>query len=234
MPRYFARIIDRLYRLVLPGPPLGSVESIINTCLAGYEEVRFIQIGAHDGVSGDVLHSFIDDVKWRGTFVEPVPYLFDRLVNNVDDKTGRFVFVNAAVDSASGYRTFYSIKETLDPSVPRWHTQLGSLDRQTILKHSDQIEQLEERIVELTVRSVSVRELMTKHGPLSPDLILIDTEGYDAVILENLLDEGIRPSILVFEHKHLRWHIYRRLVLRLKSEGYCLVRDGGNTVAHSK
>lgn len=53
---------------------------------SGEKALHFIQMGANDGVSFDLLHPFVNKTKtrfeWHGALVEPVPWIFDELKHN--------------------------------------------------------------------------------------------------------------------------------------------------------
>src|SRR4051794_27440227 len=75
----------------------------------GYGPISFIQIGAHDGKTGDSIYPRATTRTWRGILVEPVKYLFDRLVENYRS-FDRITCVNAAIAETPGRRTFYRMK----------------------------------------------------------------------------------------------------------------------------
>jgi hypothetical protein len=41
--------------------------------LLSKDKVRFIQIGANDGIKNDPVHAFIKKYYWTGILVEPIP-----------------------------------------------------------------------------------------------------------------------------------------------------------------
>lgn len=221
-----------LYRF-FPVSSTGSIQSMLQEFAQKHREVTFIQVGAHDGRSGDLIHDFVTQHLWRGVFVEPVPYLYERLVKNYAAYADRFTFENIAIDTADGVKKFYAVRETNNSNVPGWHTQLGSFNRNNILKHAGSIPGLEELIYGIEVRTMTMQSLLKKNSILNPQVIAIDTEGYDGVVVQSLLNEGIRPQILIFEHKHLRWWNYRACTRKLKQVGYKVYRDGGNSIAVS-
>ena len=47
-----------------------------------HKDFFFIQVGANDGITGDDLRKYILKYQWHGILVEPVPYVFDRLIKN--------------------------------------------------------------------------------------------------------------------------------------------------------
>lgn len=67
----------------------------------GNKSVTFLQIGSNDGRTRDPIFDLISkNIKWRGIFVDPVPYLFDRLKKNYLSlgHPDRFLFFNGAVN----------------------------------------------------------------------------------------------------------------------------------------
>ena len=53
-------------------------------------QIHFLEIGAMDGKSFDLLHEMIHRYKWTGVLVEPLPDLFEELKNNYVDCEGNF------------------------------------------------------------------------------------------------------------------------------------------------
>lgn len=221
-----------LFRL-FPVSSLGNIKSILLDFAQQEKNVTFIQVGAHDGRSGDLIHDFVTLNAWRGVFVEPVPYLYERLVRNYAAYADRFTFENIAIDTSDGIKKFYAVREADHSNIPGWHTQLGSFDKNNILKHAGSIPGLQELIYGIDVRTMTMKTLLKKNNILNPQIIAIDTEGYDGVVVRSLLNEGIRPQILIFEHKHLSWWNYRACTRKLKQLGYDVYKDGGNSIAVS-
>jgi len=223
--------IDAVLFRLFPGSSPGNIKSILLAFAQQESNVTFIQVGAHDGRSGDLIHDFVINNPWRGIFIEPVPYLFERLVLNYKNFSDRFSFENVAIDTVDGVKKFYAIREADGNSVPGWHTQLGSFDKNNILKHAGSIPGLQELIYVIDVRTMTMKSLLEKNKMTNPQIIAIDTEGYDGVVVSSLLREGIRPQILIFEHKHLSWWTYKTCTRKLKELGYSVYKDGGNSIA---
>ena len=167
------------------------------------DNVIIVQIGSNDGVHGDPIFKLIKkNPKWKALFVEPIPYLFERLKRNYGTDV-RFSFENVAVNEGT-VQTFYSVKEEAKidyPDLPSWYDQLGSFNRQNIVKHLNGI--LEPYIVETQLSGMSLFELFQKNDIQDITLLHIDAEGYDWRILSQLDLEKFRPIIILFEHKHL-------------------------------
>jgi len=224
-------LIDSILFRLFPFSSHGNIKSILFAFAQKESNATFVQVGAHDGRSGDLIHDFVVDYPWRGIFIEPVPYLFERLVLNYKNYGDRFSFENVAIDTSDGVKKFYAIRESDTNSIPGWHTQLGSFDKDNILKHAGSIPGLQELIYVIDVRTMTMRSLLEKNKMTNPQVIAIDTEGYDGVVVRSLLAEGIRPQILIFEHKHLSWWNYKTCASKLKELGYSVYKDGGNSIA---
>ena len=69
-------------------------------------------------------------------------FAFAKLLSNYAYGGARFVFARVAVAEATGVRPFFYVvqKARQDyPHLPDWYDQLGSFDRNHILKHLEQI-----------------------------------------------------------------------------------------------
>jgi FkbM family methyltransferase len=201
----------------------------LNTLLQKEDKVQIVQIGSNDGVNGDPIYDLLkNNTNWRALFVEPIPYLFERLKKNygIDD---RFTFENVAINDGSS-QIFYSVNEeakTYLPNLPVWFDQLGSFNKNNILKHLDGI--LEPFIKETQLNGMSLNELFNKNHIREITLLHIDTEGYDWKILSQLNLKYIKPKIILVEHKHLNKLEKRSLIDYLKSD-YLVFKLGGDLI----
>jgi FkbM family methyltransferase len=192
-------------------------------------DVFFLQIGAHDGKTNDKLHDFVRKYRWKGVLVEPVPYLFERLVRNYNGLPG-LVFENKALADSDGPRTFYWLRQTVD-ALPNWYDQLGSFDQQIILGHKDRIPNIEDYIVSAAVDCMSFDTLIVAHKISHIDLILIDAEGYDFQILQQIDFSRFAPELVIYEHIHLSDDDKQRARALLTERGYVIFNGDMNDVA---
>jgi len=166
-------------------------------------DAQIVQIGSNDGRTDDPIHKLLIKRKgWKALFVEPVPYLFDRLKQS-HPPDPRFRYENAAINDG-GSAMFYWVDESAShqlPNLPEWYNQLGSFDRQHIVKHLNGI--LEPFIVAQEISGITLRHLFEKHAIGKIDLLHIDTEGHDYKVLSQLDLSVHQPSLILFEHKHL-------------------------------
>ncbi len=179
-------------------PPSIWIDHIFNEA-----KKNIVQVGSNDGVSGDPLYNLINkNVAWEALFIEPVPYLFEKLKENYGNHP-RFRFENVAINDGT-YQTFYSVKNSAKleiPNLPMWYDQLGSFNRKNITKHLNGV--LEPYIEEINIKGATLPYILNSNKIKSLDLLHIDAEGYDWVVLSQLDLKSFKPKIILFEHKHL-------------------------------
>lgn len=202
------------------------------------ERVRFVQIGASDGLRNDPLRYFVVWCGWTGLLVEPLPTVFRQLVSNYaylgrDDLT----FVNAAVSSRSGVLDFYTIGASAKArlTTEQWFdlSRKSSLDRDAMIEALQRAGCGEEFLQHIRVPALRFHELAAQCPELDKvDVLVIDAEGHDAEILEDLDFETFRPSLVLFE-----WHRLGRatghVLGLLRDRGYRTHQVGGDVVAEN-
>ena len=162
-----------------------------------------VQIGSNDGKTGDPLHALLQkNKKWKALLVEPVPYAFERLKTNYSDRS-RFICENVAINQGEALDFYWvdSIAKKHLQDLPYWFDQLGSFDKEHILKHFDG--QLAPFIVSQKLQGIKLVNLLNKHQIDRIDILHIDTEGYDWEILSQLDLNKHCPQFIMYEYKHL-------------------------------
>lgn len=197
---------------------------------------HFVQIGANDGVSrSDDLIRYIRQFNATGIMVEPQPDLFAQLQKNFVDYPD-IELVNKAIHKTENAMTLYR----LDPAVlagiadlPLWAQTNGiaSFDRAHVLEHASRIGLGGEVIESQQVPCVTLGELLVQSGK-TPDVLKVDTEGYDYEVLSMLDLAQSKPTIIRFEHLHMSSEQYERLVYRMIEAGYRFLADKMNTTAY--
>lgn len=229
-PKAYARL-RYLYLRHVRGHRLLHEE--IQGALAGLRQVYFVQVGSNDGTQGDPIHHLVTRHRqWRGIFIEPVPFLFARLKANYGDDA-RFVFENVAIGEQRGHAQFYYVseaaKEALGERLPYWYDQLGSFDRNHIVKHLDGL--LEPYIVAVELPCVPVQDILDRNAVTRVDLLHIDTEGYDYHVLSQFDFARYCPAVVLYEHKHLSAAVREQAQALMCSHGYQLYVRGADTLA---
>jgi FkbM family methyltransferase len=176
----------------------------IQNALPGMKNVYIVQIGSNDGKTHDPIHVLLlRNPSWAALFVEPVPFLFERLRQNYANNSS-YRFENVAIGDRVGVTPFYyvddSAKEQLS-EVPWWFDQVGSFDRDHITRHFGNT--LDRFIVTANVPTVPLEVLLERNNVNKIDLLNIDTEGYDWHVLRQLDLTKYSPTAILIEHRHL-------------------------------
>lgn len=199
------------------------------------QPVTIVQVGANDGSSNDPLGRMIAAHPERiakALLFEPQASAFARLSDRYQEYEN-IVCLNAAVDRNSGTQTVFSIdRDAASAKLGRPISDgIASFDRAHVVRVlADNAPGLTsaEIIALVTVQPVTVTTLTAAAkdtGIDSPDILLVDTEGFDAEIMSMALEAGWRPMLLQYEHKHLSSEDRRALSSRLRGLKYRLWAD---------
>lgn len=193
-------------------------------------EALFVEIGANDGKMMDPLRATVLATRWRGWLIEPVPELHAELERNYAGAGDRVIAVNAAIGTSDGPLEFHHLRElTGRPPLPGWARGLGSFRREVILKHVERLPTLPEHLTTVQVPSLTWQSFCARWSVPRVDVVLIDTEGFEAQILAQLDLVVWRPVLLIFEHHHLDPATVSALHERLRTAGYRLFTEGLDT-----
>jgi hypothetical protein len=81
--------------------------------------LRFIQVGANDGIYGDPIRDFIIKYQWSGILVEPQLDVFECLKQNYAACESNLIFANVAVSGNSEFLTIYRAPQ-VEASGSKW------------------------------------------------------------------------------------------------------------------
>ena len=228
------RIAGRVKRRLFPPPVLADH---IAKLFRGRSAV-LVKVGSNDGVQGDPLRELIqENIQWIVLFIEPIKAIYDRVVQNYPG--GAYRFENVAIADQRGTRPFYYVSDAIKvaiPDVPFWYDQLGSFDRNHIIKNGVKLgvgkEAFKPFIITTDVRCDTLAAVLEKHGLTSVvDLIHIDAEGYDYEILKQVDFSPRGPKAILYEHKHLTKVDKAAAEGLVLAAGYTVKFDETNTLA---
>ena len=160
-----------------------------------------IQIGSHVGnTCNDPIFNIVDN-NTKLILVEPVPFLFEQLKKNYNEKfenNQNIIFINKAASNFIGEIEMTIPSEKNDFSkLPCWASQIASVNPYHALAH------LRPLLVEkINVKTTTINEIVKEYNLEQIDLLHTDTEGHDYTILMNYNFE-IKPTRIMFEHKHM-------------------------------
>lgn len=171
---------------------------ILPYVLGGYlanksdKNFSFVQIGANDGIQHDPIHDLVlQHPEWKGILVEPIPNVFKSLVANYKNNLN-LKFEQCAISDEGGIISLYCTStdtdfESMRSSIAKDNVILGSCKTKKLIRKLD-------------VPSITLQTLFNKYAISTLDLLLIDIEGYDFFVIQQLLKTSVRPAIIQFEH----------------------------------
>lgn len=207
---------------------------ILDNYVTYKNDIKFVQIGANDGINGDPIHDYIKKHRWHGVLVEPVPYIFDALEANYKEFKDNLFFENSAIATENGKLTFYRLQKSDLPDLPVWYDQLGSFNKEVVMKHQHSLPHFNDLFIEDTVNAITFYDLIQKYAIQDLNLVHIDTEGYDYEILKMIPFADINIDFIMFEHKHLSKSEYKEAKKMLQGFGYKCGLKGADTIAVKK
>jgi len=195
-------------------------------------EPTFVKVGANDGITGDpVSDLLLADARWKGLLIEPVPFIFDRLRKNFGEGP-RFMLEQIAIGPNSGQAAFYYVDaKAIDclPGLPVWYDQLGSFDRNHIVRQLNGV--LAPFIRECLVEVRRLPEVLKQRGIRDVHLLHIDAEGYDYEVLKTADLDHRPPAAILIENKNLAEAQKTELVSLLRRQGYSVDQCDGDYFA---
>lgn len=230
---------------------------LINSISRVITQGTLMQIGANVGAVGnDPLYKILQEPhmnSWKKYFIEPIPPLYERLVENYRDIVNSS-FINVGIRSMGQARTSHGMAhqptimycydwERLAGQVPSWFSQICSMQKDR-LNHPYDVKRIDtlpgnltDYIVEYTIRERTVQSLLQESHVNTIDLLIIDTEGMDDIIVSDIMTETeIMPCLIVYEDVLLSQERKRKIETLLKNKGYSVFPSKGqDTIAlHSR
>ncbi|MET3524078.1 FkbM family methyltransferase [Mesorhizobium abyssinicae] len=183
--------------------------------------VRFVQVGTNDGMGTDPLRRHVLRRGWQGLLIEPVPQAFDRLKSSYGAPSG-VDFANVAIWPDEGEKTMHVVKGC---------DVLSSFSLETILRHEPKYDDLRSEIFTIEVPTRRLATLLVETGHSEPHVLVVDTEGCDAVVLRTYDFSSHKPNVVQFEHVHLSAEVSSDLRDWLTGLGYALLFDRHDVLA---
>lgn len=188
--------------------------------------LKFVQIGANDGIRFDGLYGFVTRQPCSGIVVEPLPDMFERLRANYADYP-LIVPINKAIHETADVLPLFRVAPAALAHYAGWASGIASFDQSHLLRHGIAPADIEARPVTCT----PLMQLLQETGTLDTDLLQIDAEGYDSAILRMTDFTRCRPHLIKYEHKSMTAAERSAHVARLAQHGYRCVVEGTDTVA---
>lgn len=232
---YLYKLLSKIYNRSFWKPEICN-RNFLKEYATLNNKIKFIQIGSNNGINGDDLHEYIINNNWTGILIEPVVYLFDELKFNYKEYCDRLIFENSAISNTNGQLDFYRLQKSNLLNLPSWYEEIGSFNKEIVLKHIDRIPQIEDLIIKEKINAITFKDLIEKYDVKEINLLNIDTEGYDYEILKMIPFKDFEIDMIIFEHLHLSESDYKNSVKLLKKQRYrlCTSKSRDTIAIHYK
>jgi len=159
----------------------NSEEKYIVEALTGIQNGRFLDIGAHDGITFSSTRK-LWDMGWSGVYVEPSPDVLKLLNKN---KGENCEVLPVAIGTTNGKCTFYSTGEDMVGTLSQSHVDLWKNNV---------------TFSETLVDVVTVEELKTRVG-CEFDFVGIDVEGINKDVFDQFDWSVWKPTCVCIEYE---------------------------------
>ena len=194
------------------------------------DDFFFVQVGANDGVTNDPIYNLVTNHALSGIVIEPLPDLFAKLRSNYRNYP-QVTAVQKALHRTASQVTIYRVDPD-SPQAPASAQGKASLSREHLLKWKHRIANLDELIVEQSVPSQTLMELLGEHQVSRVDLLQIDVEGYDFEVIKMIDFATLKPAIIRYECQHLSKSDIESCLELLTSHGYKFLFEKRDTTAY--
>ena len=205
---------------------LSRFRTEIDALLRRGSTLKFVQIGANDGVRFDDLYQVVTNARCSGLVVEPLPDMYQRLQQNYRDYPA-IVPINVAIHEHVQAVPLYRLHADAVDRYAGWATGIASFDRDHLIRHGIDARD----VVAVEVPCEPLMLLLQRTGMLDADLMQVDTEGYDAQIIGMIDFKAFLPSLIKFEHKNMSREVRAATLELLRRNGYRCTSEGADTVA---
>jgi FkbM family methyltransferase len=189
-----------------------TFELIAESLITKAKLTTFIQVGANDGIHNDGLGRLLQKYPLQGVMVEPQPHAAALLRQRYAGREGIHI-VEAAVGSHAGKLTLWRTSGL----ERHGNTKLDALttaDRALLERQLRQMN-ITCNIEPLEVPVMPLSHILEQHRIAGSDIVVIDTEGMDRIVLDQVAFDDRGPAVIQFESVHLDSddlsHCYRRL-----------------------
>lgn len=205
---------------------ISRFEQILISIFGTHKPFSFVQVGANDGISFDNLYPIVTQRKCTGIVIEPVTNYYQKL-EIAYSAFPKIIPTNVCVHANHEWVNIYKVDQEYSAELPVWAVGIASLDP----KHHERLNIPEAAIVTEQVQCEHLMTLFGRFAITKLDLLQIDTEGYDAAIIEMLDFSLIRPTVIKFEYTHLSKDGFNRTRNLLIKNGYKIKRDRNDIIA---
>lgn len=171
-------------------------DKVLNECFFRKKKQGvFVDIGAHDGISGSNSYFFEKELGWTGICFEPMPNAFEKLKENRS-----CICVNACVAAQEDIVPFVWVKSA--GGVDMLSGILATYDPRHWARMQDECSQQGGSYEVINMDAVRLETILQKHGIKEIDYLSVDTEGNELEILQSINFDAIKISAISVENNY--------------------------------
>lgn len=217
------RIVGRAFGVDLKR--YSPLRRAIDIIAAENPQPYFVQIGANNGTDFDNFYEAVTEHRLPGIVVEPVAD-YHAALSQAYARYPEVTPLRAAIHPTAASMTMYRVAQNRAGYL--WQHGIASFDREHLLRHDVP----EDAIVTEEVPCLSMAALLEQvPDGRTIDILVTDTEGFDAEILRMIDFATLRPRIMRFEGKHMSDTDRASVRRLLQAHGYALRYMAGDVIA---
>ena len=160
-----------------------------------------VVLGAHIGIhiKGEVEKLLPEKVL----LVEPVPHNVTAIKKNLINLEN-VIIEQVAISNKKEIKNFYFVKEaSIHKLKKHWSSGIGSFNKQHIFDHKSKRFKIEEEdIEEVSINTLRFKDIVEKYQIKQINKLLIDVEGSEYEILNDIDFNSLEIKEILFEYKH--------------------------------
>jgi len=160
-----------------------------------------VVLGAHIGIHiKDEIEKILPE---KVLLVEPVPHNVEAIKKNLNKLEG-IKIEQVALSDKNETRNFYFVKNTsIDKLKKHWSSGIGSFNKQHLLDHKSKRFKIEEEDIDkISIEAIRFKDLVDKYNINQIDKLLVDVEGSEFAILNDIDLNSVNIKKIIFEYKH--------------------------------
>ena len=160
-----------------------------------------VVLGAHIGVH--IKNEVQNVLPERVLLVEPVPHNVESIKKNLSNLVG-IKIEQVALSDKNEIRNFYFVKNSSIYKLKKhWSSGIGSFNKQHLLDHKSKRFKIgDEDIEKISIEAIRFKDLVNKYNINQIDKLLVDVEGSEFAILNDIDLNSINIKRIIFEYKH--------------------------------
>jgi FkbM family methyltransferase len=211
--------------------------NVVSWLLADNPERMVWQVGAADGTLVDPLRPAMINFDPPAMLLEPNPYLFAMLQQGYRNNANALLLpVAYGIEAGELVLNAINPDKVEQAGLPRWVLGISSvyddknaLGGKTIDEATTQ--RIQTCVEQITVPALNFEQLLDQAQGRLPDILVVDAEGMDKAIIDDVLQHDHLPMVIHFEVQCLEPTEQQQLLASIASE-YVVLQFGNDMTAY--